>query len=109
MQMIVSRRSATIIFRLAFVEVLEAIPVANLGEMIPGPELARCRLPTGNSAYEKALRQYGGKVMEINSIERTAHLIPEHFDSNVEDGKKVWVFNNRIDVGTWDLIYGNVC
>jgi len=76
-------------FRLAFVKVLEAIPVGNLSEKIPGPELARCRLPTGNSAYEKALRQYGGKVIEINSIEKIAHLILEHFDSNIEDGKKV--------------------
>src|SRR5690606_24454183 len=41
-------------FCLAFVKVLEVIPVGNLGEMIPRPELACCWLPTGNSAYEKA-------------------------------------------------------
>lgn len=96
-------------FRLAFVEVLQIVRgKCPFGEMIPGPEIATCKLPVGNSAEMALLKEHGGKVIEINRVERSAHLIPIHIDDSTPYTEKEWVHNNRIDMGSWDLIYGNV-
>jgi hypothetical protein len=39
---------------------------------------------------------------------RPAHLLPVHIGDKTPYTSKEWVVNNRIDVGTWDLIYGNI-
>lgn len=86
-------------YRMAFVRSLESMTAGPHGEMIPGPEVARFGLkgPGLGTGYQ---------VLDIKSIVRPAHLIPEHSEDEVNEKKKFWIFNNRIDLGTWDMIYG---
>lgn len=93
-------------FRLAFIEVLEPVRYGPFGEMIPGPEIAKCKLPFGDTAEARRYASHGGRVMEINLIDRTAHLIPVHIDPSTPDLDKAWIHNNRIDLGSWDIVYG---
>lgn len=86
-------------YRLAFLRVLEPIYAGPQGEMLPGPEIARFGL-------RKPDQLSGFRVVDIKTMVRPAHLIPEHSDDEKDEKKMRWVFNNRIDHGTWDLIYG---
>lgn len=97
-------------YHLAFVEVLigEKDPVTGF-EMQHGPEIAVCKLPSGyHGSVENVWSRDGGKVMDVSSIVRPAHLIPFHDSDSVPRAEKRWAVNNRIDIGTWDLIYGSV-
>ncbi|MFX3647995.1 MAG: hypothetical protein ACE3JU_11605 [Paenibacillus sp.] len=95
--------------RLAFVEVLVPQRCRAFGEMVLRPEVAFCKLPVGEEgSLHWSLRARGGKIIDVSTVERTAHCIPVHTNSNAPHEEKSWIFNNRIDVGTWDLIYGSV-
>lgn len=101
---------------LAFIFGLQPIRYDNSGEMIPGALIGRCKVPEileglGHSnrdnlnATHNTQRKNDGRLLSVDSIVRTAHIVPQHEPSESRIKHMRWVLNNRSDLGMWDTIY----
>ena len=78
------------VYTLVFVE--NIVP-GNSGKLDEYLDLVRVMHPVSHSGY---------LVIEIDEIQRTAHLIP---DSPMDATNDSWVVNSHIDVRTWNKVY----
>ena len=85
-------------FRLAYVRLLNALPAGPHSEMQLDSGLARFKFLSGSAS--------GYRIVNIRSLIRPLHMIPEHPDDGTKDSNMKWFLNNRIDHGIWDLVYG---
>ncbi|RPA70575.1 hypothetical protein BJ508DRAFT_337047 [Ascobolus immersus RN42] len=85
-------------YKLAYVQAYIPLLQNGKSEMIPGPEVAKVRIDRA--------KHRGFRIMDISKLVRPAHLVQVHEDGEANWKNFSWIVNNRIDMGTWDLIYG---